>query len=118
MATTANHLADKIHSVTSKTFDTLVLAGTGPIAVEFMSYGCVHCRAIEPALQAVAERIAGTESIFRINIAIEDELATTYDVTSTPTFVMFLNGAEVGRVVGPKPNVQSVLRAVTQMFES
>jgi hypothetical protein len=31
---------------------------------------------------------------------------------------MFLDGAEVGRVEGPKPNVPSVLQAVTQSFEA
>ena len=33
-----------VQSTTSDTFAKLVLEGYGPIAVEFMSYGCAHCQ--------------------------------------------------------------------------
>src|SRR5208283_2091676 len=99
---------DKIRTVTGNTFSALVLAGEGPMAVEFMSYGCAHCRA----------RIGPKERIFRVNIAVEQELAESYEIQGTPTLIMFLNGREVGRVEGPSPTVSSVLKVVTQPFES
>jgi thioredoxin 1 len=83
-----------------------------------MSYGCEHCRAIEPVLEKVAEMVKPRESIFRVNIAVEQELASSYQIEGTPTLVMFLNQNEVGRVEGPSPTVSSVLTAVTQPFES
>ena len=86
--------------------------------VEFMSYGCAHCRAIEPVLENVAEMVKSKEKIFRVNTAVEEDLADTYSILGTPTFIMFLNGKEVGRVEGPQPTVSSVLTAVTQPFES
>jgi|GEM_PF-4920123 len=46
---------DKIQAVTSSTFTRLVLEAEGPTVVEFMSYGCAHCRAIERVLEQVAE---------------------------------------------------------------
>ena len=110
--------SDRIRTVTSGTFNALVLEGEGPIVVEFMSYGCAHCRAIEPVLQQVAEMVESKEKIFRVNIAVEQELADSYQIRGTPTFIMFLNGTEVGRVEGPPPTVSSVLTAVTQPFES
>jgi thioredoxin 1 len=109
---------DKIRTVTGNTFSALVLAGEGPMAVEFMSYGCAHCRAIEPVLQQVADMIGPKERIFRVNIAVEQELAESYEIQGTPTLIMFLNGREVGRVEGPSPTVSSVLKVVTQPFES
>lgn len=109
---------DKIQTVTSDTFARLVLEAEGPIAVEFMSYGCTHCRAIEPVLEQVAEIVKTQEKIFRVNIAIEQELAGTYQIQGTPSLIMFLDGNEVGRVEGPSPTVSSVLTAVTQPFES
>ena len=110
--------SDRIQTVTSSTFTRLVLEAEGPIAVEFMSYGCAHCRAIEPALEQVAEMVKAQEKIFRVNIAVERELAGNYQIQGTPTLVMFLNQTEVGRVEGPSPTVSSVLTAVTQPFES
>ncbi len=109
---------DKIQTVTSGTFTRLVLEAEGPIAVEFMSYGCAHCRAIEPVLEQVAEMVKAEEKIFRVNIAVEQELAGSYQIQGTPTLVMFLNQNEVGRVEGPSPTVSSVLAAVTQPFQS
>jgi thioredoxin 1 len=109
---------DRIQTVTTDAFNSEVLEAKGPIAVEFMSYGCAHCRAIEPVLQQVAETMAGTEKIFRVNIAVEPELASSYEIDGTPTLIMFLNGRQVGRTEGPSPTVSSVLTAVTQPFQS
>ena len=108
----------KIRTVTSATFNQWVLEGNGPIVVEFMSYGCVHCRAMEPILQRVAEMLKSKEEIFRVNTAVDQELSDSYQVRGTPTLIMFLRGREVGRFEGPPPTVESVLAAVTQPFES
>jgi thioredoxin 1 len=110
--------SDHIQTVTGSTFDARVLKEHGPIAVEFMSYGCVHCRQMEPALQQVAEMVKSKEKIFRVNTADDQELTDSYKIQGTPTVVMFLNGKEVGRVEGPAPRVSSVLTAVTHPFES
>ncbi len=110
--------SDHIRTVTSGTFNAWVLEAKGPIAVEFMSYGCVHCREMEPVLQQVAEMVRSKGTIFRVNTADDQELTDSYQVEGTPTLVMFLNGKEVGRAEGPSPTVASVLTAVTHPFES
>jgi thiol-disulfide isomerase/thioredoxin len=109
-------LSDGIRTVTSSTFNSMVLQGEGPNVVEFMSYGCAHCRAIEPVLQQVAEIVKSKEKIFRLNVAIDQELADRYEIRGTPTLIMFLDGKEVGRVEGPHPVVSSLLTAVTQPY--
>ena len=109
--------SELIRTVTRGTFDSLVLQGDGPIAVEFMSYGCGHCRALEPALQQVANILKGKEKIFKVNLAAEQGLAASFEVEGTPTFVMFLNGREAGRSDGPHPTVPSVLTAITHPFQ-
>ena len=110
--------SDHIRTATGSTFNAWVLEGKGPIAVEFMSYGCVHCREMEPVLQQVAEMVKSKGTIFRVNTADDQELTDSYEIHGTPTIVMFLNGKEVGRVEGPSPTVSSVLTAVTHPFES
>ncbi len=108
----------KIRTVTSATFNQWVLEGNGPIVVEFMSYGCAHCRAMEPILQRVAEMVKSKEEIFRVNTAVEQALSDSYQIQGTPTLIMFLQGREIGRFEGPPPTVESILAAVTQPFES
>jgi thioredoxin-like negative regulator of GroEL len=95
----------------------LVLDADGPIAVEFMSYGCAHCGAIEPMLQQVADMIRSTEKIFRVNTGLDQDLAESYGIQGTPTLVMFLSGQEVGRIEGPPPIVSELLTDITQPFE-
>jgi len=111
-------LMDRIQTISGNAFSTLVLDGAGPIAVEFMSYGCGYCRAIEPMLQEVAETLQSREQIFRINIEAEPELAASFEVQGTPTFIMFLNGREVGRVEGIHPTLSNVMAVVTAPFEA
>jgi thioredoxin 1 len=108
---------DRIETVTASTFDRLVLKGEGPIVVEFMSYSCGHCGVIEPDLQQVAEMVESTEKIFRVNIAVEPDLADLYKIRGTPTLVMFLDGAVVGRDEGPTPIVSKLLAVVRQPYE-
>ena len=110
-------VSDQMETVTGSSFNAVVLEGAGPIAVEFMSYGCPHCRTIEPVLQRVAEMLKAKEKIVRVNVAVELELAGSYNIEATPTLIMFLNGRQVGRSEGPSPTVASVLTAVTHPFK-
>ena len=106
-----------IRTATSETFERFVLQGSGPIVVEFMSYGCGHCRALEPVLQQVANLLNGKETVFKVNVAAEPMLAESYAIEGTPTFVMFLNGIERGRAAGAPPDVSSLLATVSEPFE-
>jgi thioredoxin 1 len=107
---------DEIQTVSNVTFDASVLQARGPIVVEFMSYGCAHCGAMEPVMQRVAAMLKGTETIVRVNVAVDQDLAQRYQISGTPTVVMFLDGQEVGRIEGPSPSEEDVLVAITQPF--
>ena len=109
---------NRIQTLDSGSFRPMVLEAEGRVAVEFMSYGCGYCRAIEPLLQRVAETIEADETIFRVNIAADPDLASEYGISGTPTFVMFLSGQELGRAEGPSPSFASVRDAVTSPFVS
>ena len=109
---------DEIRTVTSETFSNGVLEAVGPVVVEFMSYGCAHCGAMEPILQRVAAALKGTETIVRVNVAVDDDLAQRYEIAGTPTLVMFLGGRELERIEGPAPLYEGLMAAVTRPFAS
>jgi thioredoxin len=114
----AGRNVDALTTVNVRNFDQLVLGALGPVAVEFMSYGCPHCRAAEPFVQQVAAELAGNIKMYRVNLPIEPELNERFNIQGmTPTFVMFQNGQEVGRVVGPIPSFKTILAAVKGPFE-
>ena len=107
-----------IRTVDGDSFNREVLHAAPRVAVEFMSYGCGYCRAIEPIVQRVANLIAAEVTVLRVSIAAEPELASRYQIAGTPTFVMFLNGTEVGRSEGPDPTQSAVTEAITRPFLS
>jgi len=111
-----NTQTESIETATESSFESVVLQGSGPIVVEFMSYGCKHCRTIEPIVVEVAKALAGKERVVRVNIGIDQDLAASYHVEGTPTFVMFLNGQEVGRAEGPYPSYVDLMSAITEPF--
>ena len=108
---------DAIRTVSGSDFDSVVLEASGPVTVEFMSYSCGHCRAVESPLQQVALKVAQQQQICRVNVAAEPTLAAQYGVQGTPTLVMFLHGAEIAREEGPQPDVASLLQTVTLPFQ-
>jgi thioredoxin 1 len=109
-------LAGRVTPVGADTFTDVVVRGPGQIVVEFMSYGCEHCRAMEPVLQEVAAQ--STMRFFNVDIDANEDLASMYEISATPTFIMFSGGKEVGRVEGPQPVASTLSALLAQSFEA
>jgi thioredoxin 1 len=107
---------DAIGAVTETSFSRLVLEAGGPIAVEFMSYDCGHCRRLAPELQEVATMLDGKIRFYRVDVALDEHLAQEYAIAATPTILMFSGGRELGRVEGPEPSVSALLSVVRRPF--
>ena len=110
-------VGDAIRTVSGNAFQRVVLDAAVPVAVEFMSYSCAHCHALESALQEVARSVAPEQLLCRVNVAQDPELAERYGVQGTPTLVMFRDGEEVARAEGPPPDVVTLLKTMQQAFE-
>ncbi len=55
--------------------------------------------------------------IFQMNVAADPQSAEPVGIAGTPTFVMFPNGREAGRVEGPSPNLSRVLTTPIMLFD-
>ncbi len=109
--------APAIGVVDGDSFAELVSEAVGPVVVEFMSYGCGHCRVMEPLFEQVAGILRAQARCFRVNVALDPALASLYRITGTPTIVMFSAGKEVGRLRGPHPILGSLLASIRMPFE-
>ncbi len=67
-------------------------------------------------LQEVAEAEGSNVKIFRVNIAVEAELAASFEINGTPTLIMFRDGNMVGRSDGPDPRVEGVELLLSEAF--
>lgn len=86
--------------VTAKNFEAeiLTLSKHKPVLVDFSAPWCPPCRKMKPIIESISE----TEEVGFIDIEedFNDEIADKYDVKSIPTFLVFKDGVEVGRIIG------------------
>ena len=70
-----------------------------PVVVDFWAPWCRPCRAIEPVLEQLEERVP----VARLNIDEYPELAARYEVLAVPTVMLFAGGEARGLVRGARP---------------
>ena len=81
-------------------FEATVLKAEQPVLVDFWAAWCGPCRAVAPAVDALAERFDGRVRVGKVDIEAHGEIAARYQVRSIPTLAVFKGGVEVERMVG------------------
>jgi thioredoxin 1 len=79
------------------TFDRAI--GSEPVIVDFWAPWCRPCKALEPILEQLTDRV----EVARLNIDEYPEIAGRYEILSIPTVMLFSNGEPRGTVVGLRP---------------
>lgn len=70
------------------------------VLVEFYATWCMHCRAMAPIVDEVAEILGDTAYVLQLDVDKNQEAANAEDVEATPTFILYRDGRKVWRHEG------------------
>ena len=74
-----------------------------PVLADFWAPWCGPCRMVAPAVEKVANELAGKIKVVKINTDEQPDLQARFGVRSIPTLILFEGGVEKDRVIGARP---------------
>jgi thioredoxin 1 len=81
-------------------FEDLVLQSDKPVLADFWAPWCGPCRAMSPAVDAVAQKLSQTATVVKVNVDDNPAISSRYNIRGIPTLILFKDGKEANRLVG------------------
>ena len=101
-------------NVTTMSYDQQVRDWPELLLAEFWARWCGYCRKIEPFLNDLASRRAGDLKIIRVDVDAEPALASRFIIKATPTFILYWNGRQIGRLDGAPAHDSELVQWIDQ----
>jgi thioredoxin len=95
--------SDKIVTVSNDNFQGEVLDSGLPVLVDFWATWCGPCRMVAPHLEALASELEGKIRIAKLDVDSNQQIASRFNVSSIPTFILFKDGQVADRMLGAMP---------------
>jgi thioredoxin 1 len=94
---------NNLFTVSDKDFAERVLSSTVPIIVDFTAEWCPPCKALAPVYHKLSQEYIGKLRFARMDTDDDPEASIQLGIQGVPTLVIFKDGKELGRLVGPHP---------------
>ncbi len=98
-----NETASRPIAVTDGDFAERVIKAEQPVLVDFWAEWCAPCRALGPAIEALAADYEGRAVVAKVDIDANQQVAEQFGIRSIPTVMLFDNGQVVDTFVGVRP---------------
>ncbi len=93
----------KVIHLNNGEFETEVLKSNVPVLVDFYADWCGPCHAIAPTIEALSNEFAGKVKFVKVDVDSNQEVASSYEIMSIPTIMLFENGKVEDSIVGAYP---------------
>ncbi len=90
----------KVTEITPDNFEAEVLNSPIPVLLDFYGATCPPCQAMMPVVEKLAADLGGVVKVAKANVQENEALAVKYKIAAVPTFLVFRDGHEVGRLRG------------------
>lgn len=88
------------HAVSDATFEAEVLKSTEPVVVDFHAEWCGPCKAMAPALDAVAADMKGKVKVVKVDVDQNPGITGKYGIRAMPTLIVFKDGKVIATHTG------------------
>ena len=78
------------------------LKESGVILLDVQTEWCSGCKQVRPTLEALSNEIDNV-SFYKLDADNNKDYAVSLGIRSIPTIIIYKDGTEVERVIGPKP---------------
>lgn len=92
-----------VFEVSDATFDQEVLKSEQPVLVDFWAVWCGPCKAIAPAIDALAAKYAGQLKVAKVNVDQNGATPSRYGIRGIPALLFFKGGKVADQIVGYVP---------------
>lgn len=99
-------MSEAVKSVTTGTFDNMVLQSPNLVMVDFWATWCGPCRIVAPVVEELAKDYAGKVTFVKVNTDENPDLASRFNIRGIPTLMFFKDGKQIDQVVGAVPKAQ------------
>ena len=93
-------MSEHTRDVNEAAFDDVLLQSDQPVLVDFWAPWCGPCRAMTPAVEAVAQKYAGTARVLKLNVDESPAVSSRFNIRGIPTLILFKDGKRADRLVG------------------
>ena len=99
-------MSENVHEISDSNFESEVINSEIPVLVDFWAPWCGPCKSIAPVLEELANEFNGRVKVVKVDVDINPESATNYNVRGIPNLVFFKGGKMVDQIVGAVPRDQ------------
>ena len=92
--------SENVKEFTDGNFEAEVLKSDVPVLVDFWAEWCPPCKAMAPTIDELAETLADTVKIVKLDVDSNPAITVQYNVRAMPTLIVFRNGQPVDLKVG------------------